>query len=152
MKGGIEGSGTGRRDLGSQNPANWAYYVPAAEKPGTGARSTKLPSHGFFFLRLLPVDQVSGRTVGPWGSTEGSWRTPPPMGRRKGKCPGPGVVRVQFCLGRDYCRCIFMQPCDYEMSSKHLFPRCKPCCSASRFDLTLGGRRVGGQPPPELFF
>lgn len=80
MKRGIEGSGTGRRDLGSQNPANWAYYVPAAEKPGTGARSTKLPSHGFFFLRLLPVDQVSGRTVGPWGSTEGSWK--------EGKVPG----------------------------------------------------------------
>lgn len=115
------------------------------------ALGTKLPSHGFFSLGLLPVDQVSGRTVGPWGSTEGSWRTPPPMGRRKGKCPGPGLVRVQFCLGRDYCCSIFMQPCDYEMSSKHLFSRCKPCCSASRFDLTLGGRRVGGQPPSELF-
>lgn len=137
------GSVTGRRDLGSQNWANWAYYVPAAGNPGTGARSTKLPSHGFFPLRLLPIDQVSGRTVGPWGSTEGSWRTPPPVGRRKGKCPGPRVVRVQFCLGRDYCCSIFMQPCDYEMSSKHLFPRCKPCCSASRFDLTLRGGRRG---------
>lgn len=134
---------TGRRDLGSQNPANWAYYVPAAGKPGTGARSTKLPSHGFFSLGLLPVDRVSGRTVGPWGSIEGSWRTPPPMGRRKGKCPGPGLVRVQFCLGRDYCCSVFMQPCDYEMSSKHLFSRCKPCCSASRFDLTSGGKEGG---------
>lgn len=88
----------------------------------------------------LPIYQIRVRTVGPCRSTEGSWRTPPPVGRSKGKCPGPWVARVQLCLGRDYCCSKSMQPCDYEMNSKHLFLCCKLCCSTSCFDLTFGGR------------
>lgn len=125
-------------------PANLGIPVPAAGKSGTQARSTRLPNHRLFSLRLEGLWGLGGAPRRVAGHSF------PPVGRRKGKYLGPGVIRVQLCLGRDYCCSLSMQPCDYEMNSKHLFPRCKPCSFASCFDPT-SGERGGGKCPLELF-
>lgn len=105
--------------------------------------TNKVPNYGFFSLRLLPIDQISWRTLRPWGGHRGE------LGNisSHGECRDPGMVWMQLQLGRDSCCSRSVRPCDCERNSKHLFPSCKPCCFASCFDLTFGGQ-WGGKPPP----